>query len=100
MGAGARSSSGGESTSTGGVWAERRRDRIQGNKDLIRAMLDFDAEDDEGEVRREFEGMEELERVEQEEDDEYEVRPGCRGHRRNHLINDECGESKRGSEDD
>ena len=39
-------------------------------------MLDFDDEDDEGEFRREFQGMEELERVEEEED---EVRPGGRG---------------------
>ena len=60
---GAGSSSGGASTSTGGVSAERRREHIQSNKDLIRAMLDFDDEDDEGEVRREFQGMDELERV-------------------------------------
>ena len=45
---GASTSTGGASTSTGGVWAERRRDRIQSKKDLIRAMLDFDDEDDEG----------------------------------------------------
>ena len=76
MGTGAGSTTtGGASTSTGGVWAERRRDRIQSNKDLIRAMLDFDEEDDEGEVRREFEGVEELERVDEEEgEDEDEVR--------------------------
>ena len=64
-GSGAGSNSGGASTSTGGVWAERRRDRIQSNKDLIRAMLDFDDDDDAGEARREFEGMEELERAEE-----------------------------------
>ena len=62
---GASTSTGGASTSTGGVWAERRRDRIQSNKDLILAMLDFDEENDEGEVRREFEGMEELEGVDE-----------------------------------
>ena len=45
MGSGAGSSSSGTSTSTAGVWAECRRDRIQSNKDLIRAMLDFDDED-------------------------------------------------------
>ena len=107
MGSGAGSSSGGMSTSTGGAststggfWAERRRDRIQSNKDLIRAMLDFDDEDDEGEVRREFEGMEELERVEEDEEDEDEVRPGCRGRRRNRFLDDECGVSKRGREED
>ena len=96
------SSSSGASTSTGGVWAERRRDRIQSKKDLIRAMLDFDDEDDEGEVRREFEGMQDLERVDEEEDgeDEDEVRPGCRGRRRNRFIDDECGVSKRGHEED
>ena len=54
---GASTSTGGASTSTGGVWDERRRDRLQSTKDLIRAMLDFDEEDDEGEVRREFEGV-------------------------------------------
>ena len=102
MGSGADSSSGGASTSTGGVWAERRRDRIQSNKDLIRAMLDFDDEDDEGEVRREFEGMEELERADEEEDgeDEDELRPGCRGRRRCRFLDDEAGESKRGREED
>ena len=64
-------------------------------------MLDIDDEEDEGEVRREFEGMEELERVEEEDDeDEDQVRPGCRGRRRNRFIKDEAGESKRGREDD
>ena len=65
-------------------------------------MLDFDDEDDGGEVLREFEGMEELERVDEEEDDEDEdeVSPGCRGLRRNRFNNDEAGESKRGREDD
>ena len=86
------------STSTGGVWAERRRDRIQSNKDLIRAILDFDDEDDEGEVRREFQGMEELERVE--EEDEDEVRPGGCGRRRCRFLDDECGVSKRGREEE
>ena len=62
-------------------------------------MLDFDDEDDEGEVRLEFQGMEELERVE-EEDDEDEVRPSGRGRRRCRFLDDEAGESKRGREDD
>ena len=55
---GASTSTGGASTSRGGVWAERRWDRIQSNKYLIRAMLDFDDDNDEGEVRREFDGVE------------------------------------------
>ena len=65
-------------------------------------MLDFDDEDDEGAVRREFEGMEELERAEddREQHDDVEVRPGCRGRRRNRFIDDEAGVSKRGLEDD
>ena len=65
-------------------------------------MLDFDDEDDEGEVRREFEGAEELERVEEqdEEQDEDEVRPSGRGRRRCRFLADEAGESKRGREDD
>ena len=64
-------------------------------------MLDFDDEEDEGEVRREFEGMEEVEMLEENDDeDEDEVLPGCRGRRRNRIINDVCGESKRGREDD
>ena len=89
------------STSTGGVCPERRRDRIKSNKDLIRAMLDFDDEDDEGEVRREFEGMEELERVDEEEaEDEEEVRHGCRGRRRCRFLDYEAGVSKRRREDD
>ena len=53
MGSGAGSSSVGASTSTGGartstcgVWAQPRRDRIQSIKDLIRAMIDFDDEDE------------------------------------------------------
>ena len=62
-------------------------------------MLDFDDEDDEGELRREFEGMEEFERVEEEEDED-EVRPGCRSRRRNRFLDDEAGERKRGREDD
>ena len=65
VGSGAPSSSGAARTSTGAVWAERRRDRIQSNKDLILAMLDFDHDDDEGEVRRDIEGMEELDRPEE-----------------------------------
>ena len=65
-------------------------------------MLDFDDEDDDGEVRREFEGMEELERADEEEDgeDEDEVRPGCRGRGRCRFLDDEAGESKRGREED
>ena len=62
-------------------------------------MLDFVDEDDEGEVRREFDGMEELERV-AEEEDEDEVRPGCRARRQNRFLDDEAGETKRGREDD
>ena len=62
-------------------------------------MLDFDDEDDEGEVRREFQGMEELERVE-EEVDEDEVRPGGGGRRRCRFLADEAGESKRGREEE
>ena len=58
-------------------------------------MLDFDEDDDEGEVRREFEGMEELERVQEDEEDDIEVRPGCHPRRRNRFINDEAGQSKR-----
>ena len=52
---------------------ERRQKRIQSNKDLVRAMLDFHAEDDEGEVPRELDGMEELER-------------GCRMRRRSRPV--------------
>ena len=62
-------------------------------------MLDFDDEDDEGEVRREFQGMEELERVEEEVEDEDEVRPRGRGRRRCRFLDDEAGESKRGREE-
>ena len=99
MGSGTRSRSSGLSTSKGAVWAERRRDRIQSYNDLIRAMLDFDDEDDVGQFQGQFEGMEELERV---DDDEHEVvvRPGCRGRRWNSFIDDECGVSKRGREED
>ena len=52
--------------------------------------------------RREFDGIEELERAEEdgEEEDEDEVRPGCRGRRRNRFIDAEAGVSKRGFEDD
>ena len=95
---GTSTSTGGASTSTGGVWAEKRRDRIQSKKDLIRTMLDLDDEDDEGEVRVEFEGMEEMERVEVEDEDE--VRPGCRCRPRNRFLDEECGESKRGREEE
>ena len=64
-------------------------------------MLDFDDEDDEGEVRREFEEMEDLERVDEEEgEDEDEVRPGGRGRRRCRFLDDECGVSKRGREEE
>ena len=62
-------------------------------------MLDFDDEDDEGEVRREFQAMEELEGVEEEEDED-EVRPGGRGRRRCRFLDDEAGESKRGREEE
>ena len=62
-------------------------------------MLDFDDQDDEGEVRREFEGAEELERAEEEEDED-EVRPSGRGRRRCRFLNEEAGESKRGREED
>ena len=61
-------------------------------------MLDFYDEDDEGEVRREFEGMEELERVEEENEDE--VSPSGRGRRRCRFLDDEAGESKTGHEED
>ena len=55
-------------------------------------MLDFDDDDDAGEARREFEGMEELERAEEDgEQDAEEVRPGCSGRRRNRFIDDEAG---------
>ena len=63
-------------------------------------MLDFYDEEDEGEVRREFQGMEELERVEEEGEDEDEVRPGGRGRRRCRFLDDEAGESKRGREEE
>ena len=59
-------------------------------------MLDFDDEDDEGEGRREFEGMEELERVEEDDD---EVRPGCRCRRRGRFLDNEAGVSKSGREE-
>ena len=85
---------------TGGVWAERRRDRNKSNKDLMRAMIDFDDEDDEGEVRREFEGMEELERAEEDAEDEDEVQPSSRGRRRILFIEEEAGVSKRVREDE
>ena len=64
-------------------------------------MLDFDDEDDEG-GRREFDGIEELERAEEdgEEEDEDEVRPGCRGRPRNRFIDDEAGVWKMGREED
>ena len=62
-------------------------------------MLDFDDEDDEGEVRREFACTEELARVEEEEDED-EVRPGGRGRRRCRFLDDECGVSKRGREEE
>ena len=62
-------------------------------------MLYFDDEDDEGEVRREFQGMEELERVEEDEDEDA-VRPGGRGRRRCRFLDDEAGESKRGREEE
>ena len=59
-------------------------------------MLDFDDEDDEGKVRWEFEGMEDVERAEEHgEEDEDEVRPGCRGRRRYRYIDEETGVSKR-----
>ena len=82
---GAGSSSGASSTSTGGVWAERRWDRIERSKDFIRARLAVEDEDDEREVRREFEAME-LERVEAGEE-EHEVHPG---RSRNPFIEDVC----------
>ena len=63
------------------------------------AMLDFECEDDEGEVRREFEGMEELGRVEGDGENQ-EVQRSRRGCRRNAFIDDECGVSKRGRDDD
>ena len=62
-------------------------------------MLDFDDEDDEGEVRREFQGMEELERVDEEEEED-QMRPYCRGRRRNRFLDEESGDSKRGREDE
>ena len=43
--------------------------------------------------------MEELERAEEDEDED-EVRPGCRSRRRNRFIDDECCVSKRGREED
>ena len=59
------STSGAGSTSTGVLIAERRRDRIAFSKYFVRAMLYFEVEDKEWEVRRDFEGIEELERVEE-----------------------------------
>ena len=46
--------------------------------------------------------MEELERVEEdgEEDEEDDVRPFCRGRRRNRVIDDECRVVKRGRQHD
>ena len=46
--------------------------------------------------------MEELERAKEdgEEEDEDEVRPGCRGRLRNRFIDGERGVSKRGREED
>ena len=81
---GAASSLAACSTSTDGVWWARRWDRI-------RAMLDFDDEDDEGEVRREFQWMGELGRAEEDEQDEHDVQPGRRDRPLNAVIDDECG---------
>ena len=97
---GACTSTAGASTSPGRVCGDRHRERIQSNKYLIRAILDFDEEDDEGEFRREFEGMEELELAEAEGEDDDDVRPGCRGRRLNLFLDDEAGVSKRGREGD
>ena len=84
---GASTSTGGSSTSTGWVSAERRRDRIQSNKDLIRATLDFEDEDEGGWGGcREFEWMEDLKRAEDEEDEnEDDMRPGSSVRRRIRL---------------
>ena len=55
-------------------------------------MLDFEDEDDEGEVRREFEGLEEMRRVEEHDgEDEDEGQPSRRGRRPNGFIDHECG---------
>ena len=66
---------------------------------LIKARLYFEDEDDEGEGRRESQGMEELE-VEEDGEDDDELHPGRRGGSRNLFIDAECGVSKGGREDD
>ena len=97
---GASTSTGGAITSTGGVWAGRRRDRIQSYKDLIRSMLEFDDEDEEGRVRWEFEWIEELERAEEDKEDEDKLSPRCCGPRRNRCFDTEAGASKWVPEED
>ena len=60
----------------------------------------FDDEDDEREVRREFERLKELEREVKDDEHEEEMLPACRGGRRNRFLDDEAGISKAGREDD
>ena len=57
-------------------------------------MLDFEDEDDEWEVRREFNGME-LTRSEDDREDGAEVQPGRRGPRRNRFIDEVLGIEER-----
>ena len=64
------------------------------------SILDFEHEDDEWEVRREFEQMELERAVEEDGEDEHEVDPGRRGRRTNSFIENECGVSKIGRDAD
>ena len=75
------------------IWEKRRKKRVEEARELVRLSLWSDDEDEE-EVGLEGGGEEEDDGMEEEE-----VRPGRRRHR-NPFIDDECGVSKRGREDD
>ena len=82
-------SSSGSTSRPPNIWEKRRKKRVETARELVRQSLWSDDEDDGMEGDGEDDGMEE----------ENEVRPGRR-RGRNPFIDDECGVSKRGREDD
>ena len=81
------------------LWPDLSWNRIQCSRPFIRALLEFEEEDEE-EVRGEFEGLEQLEMAEEDEDREDKLQPGRRVQRGHRFSSHECGVSKRGRNED